>query len=274
MASDKKPSAAGIVIGIVLIISSFVVGIGGFVGGGVQMVSAFDGMVSLNEGTTATVQLQAKEYWVYGTTSAWGGGDVTIIDPDGNEVAITTPTIDSTYSSGSTTYSGVGEFTAPVAGEYEITVDEGFGSSSTRSRSSSSGDVLLGPPLDSLFGTFAVWAGVGSVAAALLFIVGMIVLIMSILRRSRWRKNNMPTGGFGGPYGSPGGYPPQPPGGPGAYPQQPPAPGGYQQPPAPGGYQPPPAPGGYQPPPAPGGYQPPAPGGVQPPPPPGGTGSF
>jgi hypothetical protein len=90
------------------------------------------------------------------------------------------------------------------------------------------------------FGKLATGGG-GLAGGALFFVLGVIFLIVGLVKRSKWKKNQTAFAGGGG-----GGYAPPPPGG-----AVPPGPG--QAPPPPGG--------GYAPPPA-----PPAPG--TPPPPP------
>jgi hypothetical protein len=78
----------------------------------------------------------------------------------------------------------------------------------------------------------AVIFGGGILGGALMLVLGVIFLIIGLVQRSRWKKNQSGTD-----FGGPGGY-------------QPPAPGGYQPPPPPGGAQ------GF-------GQQPPPPGGTQ-----------
>lgn len=113
---------------------------------------------------------------------------------------------------------------------------------------------------------------VGPIAGGLLFLLGLILFIVGLVRRSRWRKRGGP--GTPAPYLPPGGGAPPAPGA-----AMPPPPGGtapppYAQPgamPPPPGGAPPPSPGGGQavpPPPAPGGQFPPPPSGGQYPPPP------
>lgn len=177
---------------------------------------------------------------------------VFVTGPSGRDVSLRTVTNDYSYSTGSFDGVGLYEFTAATAGAYTIetsTVGEPTGSGSQT--------VAVGRPL---FDTAQIGGILGSLAlGAVSFIVGLVILIVTIVRRSRVRRRLQPAmapyGGapYGGPsYGGAPGYPYVQP--PGAGP--PPSAPGWPPPAGP----PPPTPpnqGGWTPPP--GGPPPPSP---------------
>jgi hypothetical protein len=143
--------------------------------------------------------------------------------------------------------------------ELDFTFDTDDGTSYTVDCAGPQGSefVVIGFSLGFL--AFLSAAGVGLVG----FILGVIFLIIGLVRRSRWRKQQT---SMQFPATIPAGYEQVPPPGYGQAPAgqapQAPPPGGYAPPPAPAD-QPPP----YAPPPPPGGYPPPPPSPGAPPPP-------
>lgn len=156
-----------------------------------------------------------------------------VTGPSGRDISLRTVTTNYNYSIGSHDGVALYEFTAPTAGAYTIeatTVGE-----PTRAGSQT---VAVGRPL---FDVSDVGGILGSIAlGAISFLVGLVILIVTIVRRGRARRRLQPAmAPYGGPpYGGP------PYGGPPSYP---PAPGGAP-PPAPGWAQPtPPAPQAWPP---------------------------
>ncbi|MFN8053498.1 MAG: hypothetical protein U0Q22_18820 [Acidimicrobiales bacterium] len=247
--SDKpkvKPGAAGIWIGLVLMLLSFASCGGGCVLAISELKDAAD--------KADRVHVPAKQEYTFeadaaGVIVGFGSNaksiDVTLTDSDGNDVNIDSSSSfsSSTNTSGGDSVEFLGAFTAKDAGTYTLTAE---GPSGT--------DVaILNLSAKSLVTKFVGGIGLGFV----LFLIGLVLLIVTMVRRGRAKKRLAAGGGFGAP---PAPYPGQVP---------PPAPGAGFQPPPPGmappGMAPPPAPAppapapGYDqaPPPAP--YTPPAP---------------
>jgi hypothetical protein len=163
-----------------------------------------------------------------------------------------------------TTTGGTKQRVLEVA-RFSITEPGTYRLSALASSSNGRAELWVGHRIDA--GKIGGGVGIALLLGFVLFAAGVVMLIVVLVRRKRFRRS-MPSGGWGGPGGyppPPGGYPsgyqggPQPPAG------YPPAPVGY--PPAPGGYPAgPPPPVGYPPPPT--GY-PPSPAGYPPVPGPG-----
>ncbi len=181
----------------------------------------------------------------------------TIRDSSGDEVATSQPRTDDQlydwdglyydYELVSTTRLAPGDYEA--ACELEGEPSSASGVSFTVGRVLGIDDFMgdMGPAFGSL-------GGMG--LAALLFVLGLILLIVGLVQRSRSKQPPYTAGPYPGPYpgpyGQPGQYaPPGPYGQPGAYP-----PAGQYGQPGPGQYPPP---GPYGPQAAPGGYPPPGP---------------
>lgn len=185
---------------------------------------------------------------------------IEINPPDGATVTLLSDTTSETYSFGGRDGRKIGRFVAVRTGRYRITTPSG---STTRS-GADRGVIAVGRkgPVAGIIG-----AGLGVLGGLALVIVGIIVMIVSGVRRSRSRRMAPPVGpgpgmgGWGAPPPAPGSYGPghgQPLTGSGSPP-------GWQPPPSTGASSPP----GWAPPPAPQGWPPPAPPSTPDHPPPG-----
>lgn len=271
-----KPSSAGVWIGLVMMLLSIVSCGAGCVLAASEVSDAADSATRVPVPASQTYEFEADAAGIIVgfAKTAGDAGDInaTLTGPDGENVKIESS---SSFSSSSSSSDGdsvevVGAFEAKAAGTYTLTADGPTGSEVA----------ILNISFSSILTKFFGGIGLGFV----LFVVGLILAIVTGVRRSRAKKKAAAVGSFGAPPPG-GGYPGQVPPAPGApgmapppgvappapqgYPQQapPPAPGGYPPaaPPAPGGYQPPPTDAPYTPPPAP--PAPPAPSAPPPPPP-------
>jgi hypothetical protein len=165
---------------------------------------------------------------------------VIVTGPSGRDVSLRTVSSSYTYTTGSREGMGLWEFTAPTAGAY--TIETSVVGEPTLSGNQT---VAIGRPL---FDTSEIGGIVGSLAlGAVSFLVGLVILIVTIVRRGRARRRAQPALA---PYGAvPYGMPP-----PGAAPYGPP--GGWSPPASAGWTPPPPSP---SPPPAPPPMAPPSP---------------
>ena len=182
--------------------------------------SANDSVVFAAPGQgTATLDAGEHALWTPSEGLILPAEDVTITGPGGDVAVVQyiSASTKVTITKGSTSYSPDVTFTAPTTGSYTIEVAE----------SAPSLDVLVGPPTDFVGDTFIVIAASFGVAT-LIGVIGLILLIVGLVQRSRAKKAGQPPVGPGG-YAPQAGYAPQP---------------GYAPPPAAPqpGYQPPAAP--------------------------------
>ena len=258
-----KPGTAGIWIGILLMVLGLGSCIGGPVWGIWGLVGQVQDIVDSNDGRVAVPAAQTYTFEDGASGIIVGLGDsqadassvqATLEGPNG---VITLNDGESYSSSGDlngTFYELVAGFDDTTAGTYTLTATGNAGA-----------EVAIVPLSVGTVGSRVLG---GLAIGAVLGLIGLILMIVTIVRRSKAKKRAAASG-FGGPGGypaaAPGGYPPAPG-------MAPPAPGGY--PPAPGmappapadPYAPPPPvsePPAWSPPPA-----PPAPSQTPPPPPP------
>ncbi|WP_421119568.1 hypothetical protein ACE2AJ_19745 [Aquihabitans daechungensis] len=236
-APEKPKGAAGIWIGILLILAGIILGIVLVVSGAKSLISGFDdlqrvpiqggGVVRIEEPGTQTIYAerpaaQGGSSFSTNTFSGYGPDvDVRVIGPDGGELTVDTSGVTETYTYDGRDGVSIGEFDAPTAGEYQIvttTEDLGFGQYNT---------LAVGTGLE-LSGIGAILGGI--FGGGLVVLIGIIVTIIFAVRRSRSKKRiAQASAPYPGSYGGPGaGWPAAP-----GY-----APTGY----APAGYAPPPSP--------------------------------
>ncbi len=255
--TTKRPSAAGYWIGALILAA-------GGIGGMVWMVIAILGVFGAVENYPrvpvpgeSTMSLKAGTYKVFveypgagidfGIPVGVGAVDVT--GPQNQNVPVTSPNFRETYSWNGREGRSIGEFVAATSGSYHVSVAQ------SATGSSRFVQVTVGKGIDlSIAGQILGAVGVGAVGV----LIGLILIIVTAVRRSRWKKQSGPPP-FAG-YGSAPGYPSTPYGGQGGY-----GPPGYGPP----GYGPPgygapgygaPGYGAPQPPPQPSWGTPPVPG--------------
>ncbi len=123
-------------------------------------------------------------------------GDVTVTAPDGSSVAVNeAPSYSQTYTNNARTFVVVATFDPPVSGAYDIAV------------STAGATVVVAPSVTSLVRSlpWLVLIGLG----VLIGLVGLVVLIVGLVRRSSSRRPPAALPGYaGGAYPAPGtGYP-------------------------------------------------------------------
>jgi hypothetical protein len=206
----------------------------------VGFISALSNIADYQEvkpGETATLQIASPgDYWVFANTTTDTGGrvvdrpEVTITDPNGNPVRITSSSGDVSYSDGSTNAVAFGQFEAERSGRYEVAV--------SGDRSTQVEGVLIGKnPLDGLTGPIVVALIIGVVTIAL----ALLTFIILAVRRGRAKRAQTQY--------PPAQYTPAPPAAPTGMPPAPPAPPGSPPPPQPPAAPPPPPPPSSPPPP-------------------------
>lgn len=223
--SDQTPGAAAppkkggglIWTGVILLVLGVVGGIVLVVLAATNIGSQFDRQV--NVPGRASFNLNSGDYGVYliSSSSTFSTPDVTITDPSGNEVALRRGDSNFNGNSGSNSVRSINEFTATTSGSYTVNA---IGGSSTVNQ-----QVAIGPPVSGLVGAVGLIFG-GICGGGLFALVGLILLIVGLVSRSRGKKQAA----------TPGGYPGATYGGAPAYGSVPPAPGAVGPPPAPGGY--------------------------------------
>jgi hypothetical protein len=219
----RQPSMLPVWLGILVL----VVGVGGsivwFLTGAVGLVNRINDLPRVPVPGQATLQLSPGSYRIYaeysGATAdpdpADGLGPVSVTDPSSEPVEVNSTGIDETYSVGPHEGRLVGTFVVAAAGSYNVstTADSGLGQQMVLA-------VSKGPALfsTSTLTNFGFALLLGAVSA----LVGVVLLVVGLIRRSRWRRTQMamlaPTwmppgpGPYGappdpGPYGSPPGSP-------------------------------------------------------------------
>jgi predicted heme/steroid binding protein len=181
----------GIRLGIVLLLISVVLGVAGVVQAVRVAVVVFDAPVADVPGTlTATLDLGTHN--VYARSGIITSSDVRVTAPGGSSVVTSNPTVNETITRGSVTYTGVAQFEAEDAGSYTITITDVPAT-----------QVIVAPSLGEVAVRAGIWV-LGMVLGGLLFVVGLILLIVGLVRRSRARRGP-PPGAYTDPgYGSPG----------------------------------------------------------------------
>jgi len=237
---DMRPGRGLLISGVVLVVAS-VIGVaaavwifGSTVGKG---VSDDLSSPSFPVPTRQSVQLDAGDYVVYGSASSSeiGSGieSVTVTAPGGGAVPAHSSTSQTLTRNGSS-YRSVVTFTAATTGRYQLDVQGDAGRT-----------VVIGRSFTEYLGGLGTGVVVG-ILSALLFLVGLVLIIVGAVKRSNARRAPAPAGYPPSGYGpTPAGYGPPPPGygqPPGhgqqpGYGQQPP---GYGQPPPPPPPPPPP----------------------------------
>ena len=234
--SDNKAGRVGFWIGGLLIVVGVVVGIVGVVVGIRSIGDTVDGYQRVPAESGGTLEIDDPgTYRVFyerdGADEGSGSpGGLTIIGPDGQEILLESDFSSESYSVGGHEGRKIGRFRAATAGSYEIRTvigdgDLGIGTYAVGKRGPAGSIVAI------LVGVFG---------GGLIAVVGVVVLIVSAVRRARARRAAMgypggPGPGWGAPLTPPGGWAPPAPGAPAA-------PGWAAPPPAPGGRTPPPPP--------------------------------
>ncbi len=187
--APKRKGKGAILTGVVLLVAGLLAVVGGIIG----VASAASSLVSEIGSPSATptsfnrVLNAGTTYAIYEVTSSGSGtsgdpylgsvrtGDVTVTGPDGNSVVVREPGLTTqTTQSGSDTFLVVATFDPPTTGTYTVEV------------STEGTTVALAPSLTALAGTLR-WIGL-IVVGVLLGVIGLIVLIVGIVRRSSSRK--------------------------------------------------------------------------------------
>jgi hypothetical protein len=233
----KRKGGIALSIGIALVVFGIGGGVLGAVLGFQNLQHRVDALqrVPLTAGGTLNLA-QSGTYKVYVErpySGSSGTPNIAIRGPEGDPIALQFDSVSETYDAGGRHGRKVGKFYASRTGRYELSVGDGG--------SNGPGQIAIGRR--SPVGALAVlgFAILGGIAAV---IVGIILIIVGAVRRSR--SNRPPTVGYPGA----GGWGTPPPGAPGAGgwagPPPPGAPGagGWGQPATSGGWAPPPgAPG-------------------------------
>jgi len=202
-AVPARRGTGAIVTGALLLVLAVVCGVAGIAG----VVTTASGLVS-GLGTphpTPTTFTQSFEagttYAVYEQALAGTGttgvpfegrivpGDVTVTAPDGSALAIDeAPSFTETFTTGARTYLVVATFRPPATAAYTVDI-------------TTDGTVVLVAPSVTAVAKALPWFGLIGVGA-LLGLVGLVVLIVGLVRRSSGRRPAVQPG-----YAGPGGYP-------------------------------------------------------------------
>lgn len=223
----KRPSAAGYWIGAAIAVVGVVASIIWFVVTLTGVVGAADSYPRFSVPGSRSVELETGTYKIF---VEYPGANLdlsqsplvsglSVIDPDGRDVAVTNSVINETYAWNGRDGRVIGQFTSSRAGRYTVSAN------SARESSSRVVDVAIGPGLDlSVVGPL-----LGSMAlGAFAVLIALVIVIITVVRRGRWKRSRRPSmtvGGYRGPSG-PVAYGASGPGDWGGYPGYSPGPSG------------------------------------------------
>lgn len=180
----KKPGVIGIVLGVVLIVLGPILGvllgvIGGIAGGALDSFSA----PIFGSGETKTVSLSANtDYaiWVDSDTATNGSGSCDVQTPSGDSASFRRPSTQQTISRGSDgSFEAQLVFTSGAAGDYKVLCQTDSGDNAS---------FFVATPL--VTKSLGIWVLVGLGVGGILFIVGVVWLIVTIVRRNRWNREH------------------------------------------------------------------------------------
>ncbi len=223
MANGTKAPKGALIAGVVLLL----LGLGGCGAAAVGVAS----LASLAEDVTNTTPYGETTSF---TSSSDAGALVLLsnqatcagVDGSGNELVFEDPGGNITVDANGEQFTSALTFDTTDGETYELTCADSSGQQGGTYTVLKLPSILAG-------GVGVLVLAVGGLGGALFLVLGLIFLIVGLVKRSKWKKQNS-SGGPGAPM----------------------APGGYGAPPAPGGYAPPPPSGA---PPMPGGYGAPTP---------------
>ncbi|MGD9956622.1 MAG: DUF2510 domain-containing protein [Candidatus Nanopelagicales bacterium] len=196
----KRKGKGAIITGAVLMGLGLVLGIVGIAGitaTGASAIAAFAAPVTA-PGASLNQLDARKDYVVYqlldATADRISAADVTVEAPDGSTVRLNDVVdVTDSYTSGSDTFVSVASFNAPVTGQYTTSVGV-------------PGAVFVVGPGLSAIGQVVVW-GLLIGLATILGIIGLVVLIVGLVRRSNSKPKPVaygsPVGAVGAGYGTP-----------------------------------------------------------------------
>lgn len=176
------------IVGIVMIISSFVV-----------LANMITGFETVSAGSSTTMQLSKGEWWVIGqgpTSMATQQVRVLVEDPDGNIVAPKSSSDSYSASSDGLKYQSLGSFDVPSPGSYTVSVDGPSGTGASLGRISLTGFIGL------LVG--------GIVIGVLGFVIAAVLLIVTLVRRGRAKRDAVAMGSPSATTAAPAPPPPPP----------------------------------------------------------------
>lgn len=233
-----RPSGIGYWLGGLLIAGGIIGGIAWGVINGIGFNDAIDDFERVPVGQVGTIDLEEGDYVVYAER---GGGEPLAnylngvrmrpagAEGRGEEIQFSDYTSEFTYDLGGRTGRAQLTFEIEDAGEYQVRADDGPGTTAT---TAAFGPSVAGDLVSAIVGAFVI--AIGGI------VIGIILIVVTGIRRRKWRQRSWRSGAGGMAYGNqPGMW------NPGAAN----APQGAWGAPAPPGYTPPPPPGGGYPPP-------------------------
>ncbi len=197
----RQPGKAGLWVGAILLVVGIFGGFGLILVGALDIVRGLVDAPGVAIGESEELQLSAQRYELYlfsegGGTLPTSNPTVTVSPSGGDEVAVGPPTPGA--DAGSSAFRSIGTFTIDEAGTYDVAVADIDGTSSAVT-------VRVGQDFNSLVESSGVWILAGLVVGATGFVVGLIVLIITVRRRSNARRAGQAA--WAGYAATPPGYP-------------------------------------------------------------------
>lgn len=196
--APARRGKGAIITGAVLLVLGLVAVVAGIVGVVASTASLVAGFgAPLTTPTSFTRLLDGGTTYVVYERVASGSGsasdpvlytvtpeDVTVTGPDGTPVPVTdTGTVTQTFDSGARTFAGVASFDVPRTGSYQIAIG------------TEGAEVILAPSFTTFARSFAWIALIG--LGVLLGLLGLILLIVGIVRRSSSKRAVAPASAYG-----------------------------------------------------------------------------
>lgn len=206
------PSSTGYWIGGILLALGVLVAVALMASGVSQIVATVSEYRSMDTPGEESFVLDRGEYRIYLFNEGAGGADVQVLDVEGNALPLNRTLNSDEVTLDSVVLDFAGWFETPTDGIYTVVVE-----------SDATGGLLFGPPIGDSAVAAAGRAGLGALLGGLLFVAGVVVMIVTAVRRSRAKRPPSLAGPYQ-PYPAYQGYPGQ------GYPGQPYPPYQGQQP--------------------------------------------
>lgn len=195
IAPTTRTGRSGVWVGAVLMVVGIVGGVALMVLGFVHLASVTNDSPQMHVPGTRSFSLDAGEYVLYGSDSGTTIGDVTVTGPSGDTLATSTIYSLQTLTVDGRSHVGFARFQAPTSGQYQFAVVDRSGTVAPTAT------MIVGPSAFGLVGATLALVFGGLLGGGLVFLAGLIVLIVALVRRSRAKRSALagPPPGYGGP---------------------------------------------------------------------------
>ncbi len=171
------PSSTGYWIGGILLALGVLVAVVLMASGVSQIVATVSEYRSMDTPGEESFVLDRGEYRIYLFNEGAGGADVQVLDVEGNALPLNRTLNSDEVTLDSVVLDFAGWFETPTDGIYTVVVE-----------SDATGGLLFGPPIGDSAVAAAGRAGLGALLGGLLFVAGVVVMIVTAVRRGRAKR--------------------------------------------------------------------------------------